>query len=175
MMKGVVPQDELVLIEKGVLKNQLNDRSLTKEGQLANGHSAGPAVIEVTLDKIFPTPTLKETLIASARKEGLEFAVIIRGNTSFGEGMTEVWKVNLDTGKEELMRSSQLGGISLKNLKRIAGASSVQQASTVQTGEGNLASFIVPEALLLDDIDITPLKLPYIEEEEIYVQSPLKK
>jgi len=173
--EGVVPEDELVLIENGVLKNLLNDRSLTKQGQAANGHSAGPAVIEVSSGKNLTVNALKEALIVSARKEGLDFAVIVRENAAFGEGMAEVWKVNLDTGNEEVLRSAQLGGLGLKNLKRIAGSAKELQAYTVQTGDGNLASFIVPEALLLDDVDITPLKLPYFEQEEIYVQSPLKR
>ncbi|MBA4054134.1 MAG: hypothetical protein C0490_05430 [Marivirga sp.] len=172
--EGVVPNDELILVEKGVLKNLLNDRSLTKEGQVANGHSSGPAVIEISSDKTISTQALKDALVAAAQKQGLDFAIIIRENASFSEGMAEVWKVNLETGKEELLRSAQLNGVSLKNLRRIAGIAKEQQAHTIQTGDGNLSSIIVPEAILLDDIDVRPITLPYLENEEIYVKSPLK-
>lgn len=172
--EGVVPKDELILVEKGVLKNLLNDRSLTKEGQVANGHSTGPAVIEISSNNTLPGEVLKTALIAAAKKQGLEFALIIKENESISEGMAEVWKVDLETGAEELLRSAQLKGISLKNLRRIAGIGKDQQAYTIQTSDGNLASFIVPDAVLLDDIDVTPLTLPYLENDEIYVKSPLK-
>lgn len=172
--EGVVPADTLMLIDKGVLKNLLNDRSLTKPGHVANGHSSGPAVIEVLCDKNPKAQTLKDALIASAKKSELDFAIIVRDHAAFGDGVAEVWKVNLETGKEELLRSAQVGNVSLKNLKRIVGTAREQRAYTVETGEGNLSSFIVPDALLLDDVDIIPLKLPYVEHEEIYVQSPLK-
>ncbi len=172
--EGVVPRDELVLVEKGVLKDLLNDRSLTKEGQTANGHSSGPAVIEISADKTIPLNALKATLIEAAKKQGMDFAIIVKGNASLSEGMAEVWKVNLETGEEVLLRSAQLTGVSLKNLRRIGGLATGQQACTVQTGDGSVCSFIVPEAVLLDDVDIRPLTLPYLENEEIYVQNPLK-
>jgi PmbA/TldA metallopeptidase C-terminal domain len=172
--EGVVPKDELILVEHGVLKNLLNDRSLTKEGQTANGHSTGPAVIEITSNKTTPIRALKDALIAQAKMQGLDFAIIVKENAGFSEGMAEIWKVNLETGKEELMRSAQLTSVSLKNLRRITGLAQEQHAYTIQTSDGNLASFIVPEAILLDDIDIRPFSLPYLENEEIYVQSPLK-
>ncbi len=172
--EGVVPRDELILVEKGVLKDLLNDRSLTKEGQTANGHSSGPAVIEISADKTMPVNALKATLIEAAKKQGMDFAIIVKGNASLSEGMAEVWKVNLESGEEVLLRSAQLTGVSLKNLRRIGGLATGQQACTVQTGDGSVCSLIVPEAILLDDIDIRPLTLPYLENEEIYVQNPLK-
>jgi len=172
--EGVVPPDQLMLIEKGVLKNLLNDRSLTTASQSANGHSNGPAVIEVSTDKGLQLQALKDELIALARKEGHDFALIARGSVKFGEAFAEVWKVNLDSGKEELLRSVQIGDLSLKNLKRIPGAAATQRLHTVQS-VGGLASFIVPQGLLLEDIDVSPIKLPYLEEQDVYVQNPLKK
>jgi hypothetical protein len=172
--EGVVPPDQLILVEKGVLKNLLNDRSLTTANQSANGHSNGPAVIEVSTDKGLQPQSLKDALIAAARKEGQDFALIVRGNVKFGEAFAEVWKVNLDSGNEELLRSVQIGNLSLKNLKRIPAAAATQRLYTVQT-VGGLASFIVPQGLLLEDIEISPIKLPYLEEQDVYVQNPLKK
>ena len=171
--EGVVPADDLILVEKGILKALLNDRSLSSSSQSANGHSAGPAVIEISCDKSLSHQALKNTLIAAAKNDGQEFALIVRTNASFGEAMSEVWKVNLDTGNEELMRSSQVGELSLRNLRRIIGVAADREAYTVQSG-GTLASFIVPQGLLLDNIEIAPIKLPYLEEQESYVKNPLK-
>jgi len=171
--EGVVPPDDLILVEKGILKSLLNDRSLSSSSQSANGHSTGPAIIEITCDKNLSQPALKNALIAAARNDGQEFALIVRTNASFGEAMSEVWKVNLDTGHEELLRSSQVGELSLRNLRRILGVAADREAYTVQSG-GTLASFIVPQGLLLDNIEIAPIKLPYLEDQESYVKNPLK-
>jgi len=171
--EGVVPPDELILVEKGILKSLLNDRSLSSSSQSVNGHSTGPAVIDISCDKTLVQPALKNALITAARNDGQDFALIVRTNASFGEAMAEVWKVNLDTGNEELIRSSQVGDLSLRNLRRIIGVAADREAYTVQTG-GTLASFIVPQGLLLDNITIAPIKLPYLEDQESYVKNPLK-
>lgn len=171
--EGVVPPDNLVLVEKGILKALLNDRSLSSPSQTANGHTSGPAVIEVTCEKSLSNDALKKALITAAKSDGQDFALIVRTNASFGEAMSEVWKVNLETGAEELIRSCQVGELSLRNLRRIIGAAADQEAFTVQSG-GTLASFIVPQGLLLDNVQIAPIKLPYLDEDESFVKNPLK-
>lgn len=171
--EGVVPPQELLLVEKGILKGLLNDRSLTSSSQIANGHSTGPSVIQIVSEKTLSQIELKNSLIAAARNDGQDFALIVRTNASFGEAMSEVWRVNLETGNEELLRSCQVGDLSLRNMRRIIGVGSEQDAYTVQTG-GTLASFIVPTGLLLDNVEITPIKLPYLEETESFVKNPLK-
>jgi hypothetical protein len=168
-----VPPENLVLVEKGILKALLNDRSLSSLSQAANGHSTGPAVIEVSCDKTLSIDALKGALISAAKTDGQDFALIVRTNASFGEAMSEVWKVNLETGEEEVLRSSQVGELSLRTIRRIVGVAADQDAYTIQVG-GTLASFIVPKGLLLDDIEIAPIKLPYLEEQDSYVKNPLK-
>ena len=128
--EGVVPPDNLVLVEKGILKALLNDRSFSSLSQAANGHSTGPAVIEVSSDKTLSVDALKNALISAAKTDGQDFALIVRTNASFGEAMSEVWKVNLETGEEEVLRSSQVGELSLRNMRRIVGVASDQEAYT---------------------------------------------
>ncbi|MBL0742497.1 metallopeptidase TldD-related protein [Chryseolinea lacunae] len=171
--EGVVPQDDLVLVEKGILKNQLNDRSLTKTGQMANGHASGPGVVEVSVEKGSAVQAMKQQLIASAKKEGLSFAIIVRKIAPGGDGISEVYKVNLETGTETLLRSARLSSLGLKNLKRVAATGKEKQVITLQTGGNNLVSYIVPDALLLDNMDIAPLRIPYQEEDKDYIPSPL--
>jgi hypothetical protein len=171
--EGVVPPEKLVLVEKGTLKALLNDRSLSSLSQSANGHSTGPAVIDISCDKTLTQDALKTALISAAKTDGQDFALIVRTNASFGEAMSEVWKVNLETGAEEVVRSSQVGELALRNMRRIIGVGSDQNAHTIQIG-GTLASFIVPTGLLLDDIEIAPIKLPYLDEQDHYVKNPLK-
>lgn len=173
--EGVEPADELVLVDKGILKNQLNDRSLTREGQAANGHAGGPAVVEVSTTKSAPEPALKQSLIALAKAEGLPYAIIVRESGDVRGNMAEIWKVDLESGAETLLRPAQVRKLSFKDLRKITGASAVQQAYNVPAGEGSLTSIICPSAVLLERIDVIPLRLPYLADDIVYVPSPLTK
>jgi len=172
--EGVIPPDVLTLVDRGVLRDLLNDRSLTREDQAPNGHSNGPAVINLTVDNAVAIDSLKNRLITAAKHEGLEFAIIVRGHAQARSGMVNLWKVNLDTGREELLRPAQLSDLTLKHLRRILGASSDHEAYVALTEEGNLASFIAPNALLLEDVDLAPIKLPYLQQDK-FVPHPLLK
>ncbi|MEO5977365.1 MAG: metallopeptidase TldD-related protein [Chryseolinea sp.] len=171
--EGVAPAAELMLIEKGVLKNLLNDRSLVKHGQKANGHSTGPGVLEITSAKQFTEKQLKQSLLTTAKNDGLPFALIVRNSGDVGEGLSEIWKVDISSGNETLVRSAQPNQVTLKDLRRISGTSATLQSVSVPAGEGTLASMICPAALLLESVDVTPLKLPYTEKDNTYVPSPL--
>ncbi|MGC3946885.1 MAG: metallopeptidase TldD-related protein [Chryseolinea sp.] len=173
--EGVVPADELILVDKGILKNQLNDRSLARDGQQANGHAGGPAVIDVSSSKGTTEKALKQSLIKLATDEGLPYAIIVRESGDVRGSMAEVWKVDLTTGAETLLRPAQVRRLSLKDLKKVTGISSAQQAYNVPAGEGSLTSIICPSALLLERIDVVPLRLPYEKEDVEYVTSPLAK
>ena len=173
--EGVQPAEELVLVDKGILKNQLNDRSLTREGQSANGHAGGPAVIEVSSSKGASEKALKQSLMKLASEEGLPYAIIIRESGDVRGNMAEVWQVDLTTGAETLLRPAQVRRLSLKDLRKIAGISSSLQAHNVPAGEGSLTSVICPSALLIERIDVIPLRLPYEKDDVEYVSSPLAK
>lgn len=173
--EGVEPPAELVLIEKGVLKNQLNDRSLSRGDQVANGHAGGPAVIEVSTNKGVTEAALKHKLISLAKEEGLPYAILVRESGDVRGNMAEIWKVDLETGAEALVRPAQVRRLSFKDLRKITGLSSVQQAYNVPAGEGSLTSIICPSAILLERMDIVPVRLPYIPDDVEYVPSPLVK
>jgi hypothetical protein len=173
--EGVEPANELILVDKGVLKNQLNDRSLTREGQTANGHAGGPAVIEVNTSKGVGEAALKQSLITLAKAEGLPFAIIVRESGDVRGNLSEVWKVDLETGAESLLRPAQVRRLSFKDVRKITGISSLQRAYNVPAGEGSLTSIICPSAMLLERIDVVPVRLPYIEDDVEYIPSPLAK
>lgn len=173
--EGVEPAEELVLVDKGVLRNQLNDRSLTREGQVANGHAGGPAVIEITTAKSSTEAFLKQSLISLAKAEGLEYGIIVRESGDVRGNMAEIWKVDVATGAETMLRPSQVRRLSLKDLRKVAGASGSLEAYNVPAGEGSLTSVICPSAILLERIDVAPVRLPYIEDDVQYIPSPLVK
>jgi hypothetical protein len=90
------------------------------------------------------------------------------------QGVSQFYKVDLTTGKEELMRRVRLSSVALKNLKRIAGISKQQRVYTSDVGSNGLVSFIVPDALLLNDMELSPVHIPAREPDVTYIESPLK-
>ena len=170
--EGVKPADETILVEKGVLKNLMNDRSLTKSDQVANGFSEGPGVIQVSIANGTTVSSLKEKLIATAKAEGLEFALIIKGKAS-PMVQTEIFKVDVATGKEEALSPARMKPIQSKDLKRLTATSS-QTLHHVPLSRNNVVSAIVPEAVLIEEVEVAPFKSSYQNDDVEYVSSPLK-
>ncbi len=177
--EGIVPPEELVLVEKGVLKNLMNNRTITHPSQTANGFGSGPGVVEVTLAFNDTEAALREKLLAHAKKEGLDFAVIVKGSPLMGMGPVAVYKVSVSDGKETLVRNAMINDRNARAAKRILGASGKYAAhnsggAPQQFGDsGRLTSYIVPTALLLEEVDIQSMRMPF-EKESAYVPSPLK-
>ncbi len=176
--EGIVPADELIVVENGVLKNLLNDRTITNSTQTANGFSASPGVLEVISSQKSSEKELKEKLIAKAKAEGLEYTFIIRNSPAL-MGMMNVYKVSLKDGKEELVRNAAYEEINFKTLKRILAASDKYVAYNLNAPDfqnlnprGGAGSYIVPEAILLEELEIKSVQLPILKEEE-YVANPL--
>jgi len=173
--EGVVPPNELILIDNGILKDLLNDRSLTSSTQTANGHRDGPGVIQVTISEQYSQKQLKDKLITQAKAEGLDYALIIR-NENFGRtGMFNVYKVNLETGAEELQRQAQFGALAFRNLRKISATTEDAAYNLPGYGaEGGFTSYIVPQALLIGEGEIVRAEIPLYKEDE-FVKSPLKQ
>lgn len=150
----------------------MNDRSLTKPDQIANGFNDGPGVIQVTLENGIAITALKEKLIAAAKAEGLEFALIVRGKAA-PMGQTEIFKVDLATGKEERVSPARMKPIQPKDLKRLAGTSA-QTLHYIPMSRSNVISAIVPEAVLIQEVEVSPFKNSLFKDDVEYITSPLK-
>lgn len=174
--EGVVPPDELTIIEKGVLKTLLNNRTITHASQTANGFASGPGVLEITFAGKDTEKTLKEKLIKKAKEEGLEYAIIVREAGESGSFAPQsVYKVSVADGSETLVRNARLGFSSLKDLKKVMGASAeyaVDNRSSLRMEQA--LSVIAPKCLLIEELDITSFRTPSLKQDE-YVPSPLVK
>lgn len=168
-------RNELILIDNGILKDLLNDRSLYFIYPTANGHRDGPGVIQVTISEQYSQKQLKDKLITQAKAEGLDYALIIR-NENFGRtGMFNVYKVNLETGAEELQRQAQFGALAFRNLRKISATTEDAAYNPPGYGaEGGFTSYIVPQALLIGEGEIVRAEIPLYKEDE-FVKSPLKQ
>ena len=170
--EGVVPQDEIVLVENGVLKQMCNDRSMTRSDQIANGMSDGPGVVMASFKNAVPMATLKSKLIERARKEGLEYGIKVsigRGNASD----MKIYKVYVSDGHEELMREASMTGLEQRDFKKIVEASRELNVYNIDRAD-KIVSMICPQGVIFEEVEIKNALSPSLHDEE-YVPSPLKK
>ncbi|MFC1541019.1 hypothetical protein ACFL50_01075 [Candidatus Latescibacterota bacterium] len=201
--EGVIPPAEISLVENGILKMLLTNRTPTAKIYESNAHqryaigsgysttnTIGPGVIHVSSSNGQSYADLKKDLIRRAKDEGLDYGIVIRKirpkstgiiyydpmvnmATSYGGGysnsLTEpvmVYRINVEDGSEELIRSVKIGEISLSALRHIAGTTGEEivynTLATVSGRSGLPASFIVPRALMLEELEVKNKKSVYI-------------
>jgi len=175
--EGVVPADELVLIENGVLKNMLNGRIPSIKNPHSNGHNrfwlnssfsslpvftrpgkqVTPGVIQFTAQNTMTDADLKQELIKAARKAGLEYAYIVKSSAN-NEGI----KVYVEDGREELVRGLYNPSGNYKAFQKILGVSVDEYIST-SWSNGSVSSYIFPKSMLFEELEISkkkPIAIP---------------
>jgi hypothetical protein len=172
--EGVVPEKEMFLVENGVLRNMLNGRMPSLKFQHSNGHArlsyhnhamrTSPGNILLTSNNTFSNAELKKKLLETAKEEDFEYAYIVKGYKS--NNYPEIYRVYVADGREELVRGAILPDLNTKAYKRILGASD-QDYIYHTYNFGTLSTFIVPEALLFEELEVTPnnninFEKPYI-------------
>src|SRR5690606_19080932 len=166
--EGVVPPDELTLIDKGVLKALMNNRTITHPSQTANGFAFGPGVLEITFSAHETEKALKEKLIKKAKEEGLDYAIIVReGDELAAFGGQSVYKVSLDDGSETLLRNARVAFSNLKTLRKITGASAdyrVDNRASLRMEQP--LSVIAPKCLLIEEMEISSFRTPSLIQDE---------
>jgi hypothetical protein len=211
--EGIPMPPEISLVEKGILKTLLGCRIPTVRLPNSNGHlrpvlgkswvgfaRLGPSVIEVKSSKGFTERALRKRLLNAAKDEGWPYALVVKklhipgapgapqAGTSGGFAVEPalVYRVSVKDGTEELVRSVDLGDISLSALRHISGASKQQYVynSLQPVMLDNLvafaalggipASFITPQAVMLEELDARQLKRNYTPKLPL-VANPLRK
>ncbi|MEO5571023.1 MAG: metallopeptidase TldD-related protein [Bacteroidia bacterium] len=180
--EGVIPPAQLTLVEKGKLKNLLNDRTITKPGQTANGHGQGPGVISVSFENTVAKAELKNRLIKEAKSENLEYAFILKsikekagGRGQDGGADLDIYKVSLTDGTEEFVRSAKLNSISTKVFKKIIAASNdtVVEHIEARASQTGVVSLLIPGAVVFKQLELSGSETPFYKN-DIFVVSPLK-
>lgn len=179
---GVVPPQELTLVENGLLKTLLCDRTPTRMVPQSNGHRrfaffnngvsylTGPGIIELSGKKQSSAEELKTQLIEKAKDEGLDFAILIKKVIPKTAGLpVEIYKVSVTDGKETLIRSASINNINLSTLRKCIGVSNQQVAYNmlISIGPDNMSigsltpdlsglptSFITPNGILIEEMEI---------------------
>lgn len=173
-----VPGQKIQLIENGVLKTYCTSRTPTRGIDKSNGHSGnGSGTVSILFVSGNPTMSpkqLKKKLIDLGKEQGYEHVYIARemarippyllsfGSfssilSSFGGDLnlypTEIYRVDVKNGKEELVRGANVRVTPARALKDIAAIGSKQEAITLAQGPVTANSIIVP-SMIISEVDI---------------------
>lgn len=175
--EGVVPQDTLTLVEDGFLRALLNSRTTTAENHVLSGHSTeqsmDPGVVKVSFDNPNSISDLKQKLIDEAKEDGLQYAIMIK-RIPYGNYMAvNIYKIYVEDGREELFRLAQVNPLTIKSLRRIEGSGDKYNVFNDQSN-GGLSSFIVPDGLLVDEVEVEGSSAPFLGR-KILVDNPIGK
>jgi predicted Zn-dependent protease len=161
-VEGVIPDKELVLVENGVLKNMLNGRIPTKKFKHSNGHTRknlnsmnpriGPGNVLFTSNDTYNPDELKTKLLSAAKEEDLDYAYIVRRYR--GNGPLSIYRIYVADGREELLRGAILPDFNIRSYKRMLGASNREFFYNTHSF-GNFATYIVPDALLFEELEVS--------------------
>jgi len=182
---GVIPPDTLTLVAEGILEALLNDRTPSTTMHKLNGHnrlglsgmgmsrSVSPGVIQVSSTNTKTREELLQQLFDLADEEDLEYVFVVKKIGLGYLSAAEVYKLNIADGTEQLVRGANLGLLDLKLLKKICGISGDITVYNTNSpggymGGGSLASYIVPNTVLIKELEIkgvsqsTTNKLPVV-------------
>ncbi len=182
--------EEVVLVDKGVLKNFLLSRAPVAGFNKSNGHGRSDGVkfpfsrmgnVIVHSDKVKSQDQLKESLLQEVRRQGKPYGLMIRKMIS-GETLTDtkqfqvfkgkplyLYKVYPEDGREELVRGVEFVGTPLAMISKIIATG---DDTTVTNGFCVAESGAVPvssqtPSILLSEVELqtaheVPLRKPIL-------------
>jgi hypothetical protein len=189
--EGVVPPDTMVLIENGILRNLLSSRTPSRTVPASNGHRRYSISQAGTTEQVAPgnimiittdgqsKESLKQKLINDAKDLGLDYAFIVRPLIeSDGSVPEQVIRINIETGKEELIRANyqpDMNNVSFRDLASCSKSSKAfnflytgSNTDAMNIGGGGASmtlrgipmSLITPESVLISKGKINGDKKP---------------
>jgi len=190
--EGVIPQKDLMLVDKGILKTLLSDRVPTPKIKESNGanrftifgnRQKSPGVINISYSDGQMYNDLLKSVAAETVKSGLEYFYIVRKfeTTNIAQniqpgssGLTKpaaIYKVSAKTGEETLIRCANISEFPILSLKYVLGGTTEKVAYNIVTNQVLPISYIVPKAMAFNDISIEKDNSP--KEKLPIVESPL--
>ncbi|MFA6094095.1 MAG: metallopeptidase TldD-related protein [Elusimicrobiota bacterium] len=192
-----MPGRKVLLAQKGILKDLLMSRSPIKDRNASNGHGRGTLweFPEAQISNLFFEPSetmseaeLKQELRKRASEFGLSHGLIIRRISEAApekEGALAapilVYRVDVKTGKEELVRNAEFSGASLRSLRDIAAASDRRRVhdcwrvGIYRYNHGRVPASIIAPSVLISEMELKKseqkpqkppvLKHPYFDKQ----------
>lgn len=167
--EGVVPEKEMMLVEKGVLKKVLNGQIPTSKVRYSTGSSrfiptrndviyvTAPGTLHIKADGGLKPETMKKALLKAAKEAKSDYAYIVRrlaGNASL------LYKVDVKTGEETQVRFGKVAPVNMSKLKNIREICNQEKVHNLLLDKGALVSMIYPSSILLNNMDISVMDVP---------------
>ena len=172
--EGIPVQQTLELIRNGRLMTLLSNRESIQGANYSNGHQrlaigqyddeltpkCGPGVIMMNCHNILPYAKLLKRLRESARSAGYDHAYLITDIITNDEII--LYRINAHNGKTTLVRNAKLKDVSYRNFQEMSCAGSEQRVHNLLLRSIGMnltpCSVILPEALLFDRLELTPVQ-----------------
>lgn len=166
--EGVVPEEEMLLVDKGVLKKELNGKIPTNKVRYSTGSArfipargdviyvTAPGTLHVKANDGLKPEAMKKALLKVAKEEKMDYAYIVRrlsGNASL------LYRVDVKTGKETQVRFGKVSPVNMAKLKNIRAICSSERVNNFILDKGAVVSMIYPASFLLDNADITVMNV----------------
>ncbi len=188
--EGVIPKDELILVDKGFLRNLLNDRIPSGKIKESNGHrrfafagaSVGymkaPGIINISYNNGQSASEIRKATLKEAQNNGLDYIYLIRKLEVTNPGQVRsmasmmagrslavskpigVYRIMVKTGEEQLVRSAVVSEFQLSKFKDIFLGSNEQTVYNTMFSSAVPVSYITPQVLVFNDIGIEKDKNP---------------
>ncbi len=180
---GIVPQSPFVIVEKGVLKGLFNGRIPSLTYSHSNGHTRhyitsqgmlgktiSPGVLKVSIKKPLKYKKLVKQAKSYAKMLNLKYYLLVKN--MFGEKPVGVYKVDVKTGKETLIRGVDFIPHPIKSMDERLDAG---EGENVVNAILNVpVSIIAPSSILIPKVEI--FGVSRIEKNRLPVlPSPMKR
>lgn len=180
--EGVMPEKEMTLVDKGILRQMLNGRVPSLKTPHSTGSSrfvmsgnnivyvTAPGTIHIQVEKGTKQDKMKKALIKAAKEEGLDYAYIVR---RIAGTASQIFKVDVKDGSETQVRFGDVSAINLAKIKRVLDISSKENVSNYILNRQVLSSLIYPASILIEDVEIN--KSQPTKEKEPVLKFPLQR
>ena len=180
--EGVIPEEEMLLVEKGVLKKVLNGRIPTEKVRYTTGSSrfipargdvvyvTAPGTLHVKADGGLKPEAMRKALLKAAKEAKSDYAYIVRrlaGSASL------LYRVDVKTGTETQVRFGKVAPVNMSKLKNIREICSQEKVHNLLLDKGALVSVIYPSSMLLNNMDISVMDVP--KRKLPVLKNPLQK
>ena len=180
--EGVIPEEEMLLVEKGVLKKVLNGRIPTEKVRYTTGSSrfipargdvvyvTAPGTLHVKADGGLKPEAMRKALLKAAKEAKSDCAYIVRrlaGSASL------LYRVDVKTGTETQVRFGKVAPVNMSKLKNIREICSQEKVHNLLLDKGALVSVIYPSSMLLNNMDISVMDVP--KRKLPVLKNPLQK
>ncbi|PLX04216.1 MAG: hypothetical protein C0594_09340 [Marinilabiliales bacterium] len=172
--EGVYPEDSLLLIKEGEIVSKLNSRIPNEEVKSSNGHyktglpvngyvpsQLAPGVVFITTSEPVEMQHLKTSIIELCKKEELDYYIAKKSLIPYDCVSPDMYiKVNIESGKETLLKKTTNLKIPDDGLEEIVAISGVEYIYNTSYGYGGIEntmplSVICPKAIVLEEAELT--------------------